>query len=362
MPEQLTPLRTVQVGDLEVTMATTDELRAEAKRLLAEAAELRARATRLRGEAVAVLVEAGMMLVAGAREWESLAPEAAAQLEEAARAIKVMEEQDGGLDAAAEETRSGLASLFSRKKKAPVESDEARRAGEERALALRVTLAELGRSYGDRLPAATPAYTRALNLEEQSAADIDKVPALQAAARALADEATDREASRAALGFDARHTAALLMVTPPPPVESPLALRGSEQAYLVEAAELGRRKNMSSPAEVADGMDFPVGRTGVPYQLGMYRSRPIPQDTITRLDTGKLVVTNERLGFVGPMKSFSCPLTGLLQVVQFTDGLTLLREGRDHADVLLTPAASRILFYINWAMQPPGGPGASTGD
>ena len=152
----------------------------------------------------------------------------------------------------------------------------------------------------------------------------------------------------------------MLQETPPQPVQSPLALRGEEKAFLVEPAELGRQKTAASPNSASEGLAFPIVETGVPYRVGTYRSQPIPQDSVTKLGAGAFVVTDQRLGFIGQLKSFSFPLSGLLQVEQYKDGLTLLREGRDHADVLLTPAASRILFYINWVLQrspgstPPG--------
>ena len=68
------------------------------------------------------------------------------------------------------------------------------------------------------------------------------------------------------------------------------------------------------------------------------------------LGPGIFVVTNQRLGFVGKLKSFSFPLGDLSSVEQYQDGLSMQREGRDNADVVLGAGASRILFYINWAL------------
>jgi hypothetical protein len=350
------PLKTVRVGDLTVTMATGPELRAEAARRSEEAESLMKSAAKIRSDAISMLVESGMILVARAGEWSKSQPEAAPQLADAMRAIKVIDDQDGGFDPNAGRGRGGISGLFSRKK-APAETDEARQAREERNAALRVILAELGRAYGGLLPAVAQSQARALALEHQAVTDRERATRLQAEAADLDREAGHRDAAVAAMGFDAVHTAALLQETPPPPVETPLALRGDEKAFLVEAAELARQKTAANPNAAAGGLPFPVEETGVPYRVGTYRSQPIPQDSLTKLGAGTFVVTSERLGFVGTLKSFSFPLSGLLQVEQFKDGLTLLREGRDHADVLLTPAAGRILFYINWVLQP--APGSS---
>ncbi|HEY8740068.1 MAG TPA: hypothetical protein VIN56_05725 [Candidatus Dormibacteraeota bacterium] len=348
----MAPLTTVQLGDLTVTMAPVEDLRAEAARRAEAAADLVISASKLRADAISMLVEAGMILVARTGEWASSQPDAVMPLEDAARMIRVIDEKDGGLSGVAASSRSGLAALFSRKQKAPEESPEARQAREERGAQLRVVLSELGRSYGAVLPSVASSQAKALNQEQQAASDRERARNLEDDARELRVEAARREAGIAALGFDAVHTAAQMELTPPAPVTSPLVLRGQEMALLAEAAQLGRLK---APAGgEPQGLRFPVEQTGIPYAVGSYRGQPIAQDGWQKFGPGTFVVTNQRLGFVGKLKSFSFPVSDLVRVEQFSDGLTLLREGRDHADVLLTPSASRVLFYINWVLRPRG--------
>ncbi|MDQ6747144.1 MAG: hypothetical protein M3010_03430 [Candidatus Dormibacteraeota bacterium] len=352
MPAPDAPFPSVKVGDLPVTLATGEELRAGVQQRTDEAGRLVASASRLRMDAIAVLVEAGMILVARAGEWASGEPAVAAQLADATRAIKLIDDHDGGAPSAAARPRLGLSGILGRGRKASAETSQSRQAREERGAGLRVILAELGRTHGARLPAVAAAQARAIQLEQQASADLERARALDAEAAPMAAEAEQREASIAAMGFDAVYTAARLALDPPAPIDSPLALRGTEKAYLVEVAELARQKAAATPASLAEGLAFPVAQTGIPYRVGTYRARAIPQASLARLGSGVIVVTDQRLGFVGDLKSFSFALDTVVAVEQSRDGLTLLREGRDHADVLLTPAASRVLFYVNWVMQP----------
>jgi hypothetical protein len=299
---------------------------------------------------VARLAEAGLVLVARAGDWSGAHPTAANQLADVQRMIKVIDQLDGGFDADDGKKRKGLSGLFARNR-APVEEPEARQAREERGSQLRVMLAELGRSYGEVLTAVSAAHEKAMALEAQSADDGSAAARVEALARELRQQADTRERAATEMGFDALALAASFRSVPPATVDSPLALRAGEHAYLVEPAELARDK---SPAVLPKEMpitNFHAYTSGIRYRVGVRREGALKPDSLSALGPGSFVVTNQRLGFVGKLKSFAFPLQSLVHVEQYHESLALVREGRDHADVVLTPAASRILFYINYVLQ-----------
>lgn len=346
------PFETVELEDALVSMATVEQLRKEADSLQHEAEGLTAAATRSRSDAVARLAEAGLVLVARARDWAPAHPTAKNQLVDVNRTIKTIDELDGGLDRDDSKKRSGLSGLFGRNR-APVEDPETRQAREERSAQLRVMLAELGRSYGEALPAVAVAHEKAMAMESQSADDGAAASRLETSARDMRQEADTRERAAAEMGFDALALAATFRSLPPATVESPLALRSGERACLVEPAELAREKKPVVLPTQLPMTNFHTYTTGIRYRIGVRRDGTLKPDSLSPLGPGTFVVTNQRLGFVGKLKSFAFPLDSLVHAEQYAGSLALVREGRDHADVVLTPSASRILFYINYVLQLP---------
>ena len=59
--------------------------------------------------------------------------------------------------------------------------------------------------------------------------------------------------------------------------------------------------------------------------LGMYRAEP----------GGRLVVTNKRVIFSGPRKNVSFPVSKILEVHEYTDGLSINREGKQKTEYYL---------------------------
>lgn len=340
-------MRTVELAESTVTMATVEELRAEARDLEQEAEAIAATAAKLRADAVARFVEAGMILLGRPAEWSNGYPEAAIPLANAMRMIKTIDASPEVVDAA---KRRGVGGLFGRSR-APGETSEERRDREERDSRLRVMLTELGRAFGTALPAVAQVHGKAIYMEERAASTQAEVDNLLVRAQALKAEADLRETATTNMGLDALYTAAQLQGTEPPAVKSPLDLRAGERAYLSQPADLARQKTVASTGAGTQGRAFPASQTGIPYIVGSYRAQSVKTEELARLGTGAFVVTNQRLGFVGDLKSFSFPLAGLRHAVQYNDGLLLMREGRENGDVLLTTSAGLVLFYINFALQ-----------
>ncbi|MGI8608044.1 MAG: hypothetical protein ACR2MY_02265 [Candidatus Dormibacteria bacterium] len=340
-------MRTVKLAESTVTMAPVDELRAEARRLEQEAELLATTAAKLRTDAIARFVEAGMILVGRPGEWADSHPQAAAPLADAMRAIKAMDDLAA---AGPGDKKGGLGGLFGRRKTASETPDE-RQAREERGSQLRVMLAELGRSFGTTLPAVAQVHGKAEYMETRASTTQVEVDALLGRVRALNQEAELRDTATGEMGIDALFTAAQLTVSGPPEISSPLDLRVGERAYLARPAELARQKTAASTGAGTQGLSFPMAKTGIPYLVGSYRGQSLKAGELAKLGSGQFVVTNQRLGFVGDLKSFSFPLSSLRHVVQYNDGLLLMRDGRENGDVLLTGSAGLVLFYINYVLQ-----------
>ena len=341
---QETALRTIELAEATVTLATVEELHAEAGRLEAEAGTLAEAAARLRTDAVARFVEAGLILAGRPGEWSPAHPDAAAPLADAMAMIKAIDDA-----AAVAEAQKKGGGLFGRRK-APPETAEERQAREERGSQLRVMLSELGRAFGTALPAVEQVHQRARDMEGQASANQAAADDLQGRARRLREEARLRAEATAQMGIDALLTAAQLQLAQPEVPKSPLDLRAGERAFLVQPADLARQKAAASTGAGTSGLTFPSSQTGIPYLVGSYRAQALKAEDLAKLGTGSFVVTNQRLGFVGDLKSFSFPLASLRHVVQYNDGLLLMREGKENGDVLLTGSAGQILFYINYAL------------
>ena len=178
-------MRTVQLAESTVTMASVGELRAEARGLEQEAEAIVATAAKLRADAEARFVEAGMILVGRPTEWSAGHRKATIPLANAVRMIKAI---DDSAEAAGTAKRGGLGGLFGRNT-ARVETREERLDREERGSQLRAVLAELGRAFGTALPAVAQVHGKAVYMDDRAATTQAKADELLARAHALKQEA-----------------------------------------------------------------------------------------------------------------------------------------------------------------------------
>jgi len=215
------------------------------------------------------------------------------------------------------------------------------------------------------LDVVRPTRAQAADMEVRAAADLARAKRLQRSAEALSAEAAHRDEALRDLGFDAPLEAATLQRSGPQVGHSPLLLRGDEVLYLVQPAELARDRGFASSDSRATSAGAagstraaaPLQVTGVPFTVGDRLRRPLPRESLSMFGAGEFVVTDQRLGFVGKLKSFSFPLADVARIDHYDDGLWLLREGRDNPDVVISAGAGRILFYINWVLTRAAGKG-----
>jgi hypothetical protein len=71
---------------------------------------------------------------------------------------------------------------------------------------------------------------------------------------------------------------------------------------------------------------------------------------IRQIDQGTLVLSNQRLVFIGAAKSTSTPLLKLLHVEVYTDGLGVFQEGRENPNIYLIGQPAQFMLYVNFLL------------
>jgi hypothetical protein len=152
------------------------------------------------------------------------------------------------------------------------------------------------------------------------------------------------------LGFDALWTAAWLQRNEPPAIESPVAPRKDERAWLAAPATLARLATRTQWVGASQGMSFPIGHTGIRYRVGSFRGHPVESTSIKPLDSGTLVLTNQRLVFVGGVRSVTIQLGHLVHAEAYTDALAVFQDRRETPDFFKLQSPQYVLFYLNYAL------------
>lgn len=171
---------------------------------------------------------------------------------------------------------------------------------------------------------------------------------LAVSAKAASDELKRRTDADRDMGFDAPYLGAYLKTYGPQEVQSPLIPKRGERAALVVPATLARQQTRRQWVGGSQGVSFPIGHTGIRYRVGSFHGHPIQQQSLSNLDTGTLVVTNQRIAFIGKVKSTSIPFAKLLHVECYSDAVAVFQEGRENPDFYLTAQPKYALFMLNW--------------
>jgi len=168
--------------------------------------------------------------------------------------------------------------------------------------------------------------------------------------KAIADEIQRRQAAMKAMGFDSLYTAAWLQTHGPAPIDSPLALKPKEEAYVSVPAVLARMTTRTRYAGGSQGFSFPIGHTGIRYRVGSFSGHPVQSSSITDVDRGTLVLTNMRIAFIGNLKSVVTQLPKLVHIELYNDALSVFQEGRENPNFYKISAPQYFLFYVNWIL------------
>lgn len=332
-----------------VTLEPVEQLTAQRDQLVSQAADLDARATQLTQDAVVKERQAGAILVANREVWAT--SEHSENLAKIDRPRGQIDQVDAQLEELTSQTRQGLSGFFKRF------GDRQRRASlmkqrDQLATQVGAALKELA-EHAPRttVPEADDLLSAARNERAQGAQLRDQRQAQEAATEALSDEIRRRDDAINKLGFDALWTAAWLQSHEPPAIASPVTLKRGEVAWVSVAAVLSRQTTRTQFTGSSQGLSFPIGHTGVRYRVGSFRGHPIQTTTLKDLDSGSLVLTNQRLVFIGRVRSVTAGLGHIVHVEAYTDALGVFQDRRETPDFFKLKAPHYVLFYINYALE-----------
>lgn len=339
-----------QVIDTEggpVTLIDLAALRARADSLQKESDTAAQEAESLRSLAESLWEQVGEDLIASRDKWTPT-PDTTALTEQARSIGDQIAKDDAELESRHAMEHGGLSGLAFK-----VGSwNETRRLSDERShldsqrLTLLAQIARLNSQVpleekGPIRDQAVAAESQTRELERQAATDAT-------AAAAAKDELKRRTDAEHDLGFDAPYLAAHLKAYGPQDVESPLILKRGEHACWAAPATLARQQTRTQWVGGSQGFSFPIGHTGIRYRVGSYHGHPIQQQFLGKLAAGTLVITNQRIAFIGEAKSTNIPLAKLLHVECYSDAVAVFLEGRENPDFYLTAQPRYALFMINW--------------
>jgi len=354
IPTDHTP-RIQTLADGRVTLLPLEQVQALATSGAAECLDLQKRAGASRAAVDEKLADAGAALVESRTDWHGTQPDS----ELVASAIALVDQlraDEGSLEALEQHRPTGLKHLvqpfthYGRELRS-VSADRAQASAK-----LRPILIQLAQQAPATTVASADGLRRDAQALQQQAAGIEQLIATkQAALNELMSEITHRLEVTKQYGFDALLTLGSLEAYGPQPVQSPLVLKKGEQAYLSWPAALARHVSKTTFVGGSQGMSFPIGHTGIRYRLGTFRGHPVTQDVIRRIDDGTLVLTNQRLVFIGASKSTSTSLPKLLHVEVYTDGLGVFQEGRENPNIYLIGQPGQFMLYVNFLLSRAGG-------
>lgn len=345
--QQTTDWSVVQTEAGPVTLASVDALQARAAQLRDWAAKAAAGAQSLRTHADWQFAAAGSTLVARPTDWAI-----PADLQPATQQARTLTEQVAADDqqAAALKGDESSAGVFGRigvkHHEHQVEQDRSQAATQLHGL-----LVSIARSAPpSTFPEADQQRKVAFDLEAQAGQVDAQIQSAQASAQACDDEVVHRHDAIKAMGFDSLYEAARLKTSGAQPVDSPLILKAGEQAYLSVPATLARMTTRTHYAGRSSGFSFPIGHTGIRYRVGSFRGEPVQQQSLTQLDTGTFVLTNQRLAYVGRTKSTSVALDKVMHFEIYNDALSVAREGKENPDFYLMSNPKYAAFLLNWVL------------
>jgi hypothetical protein len=348
MPDGAAKAQIVQLDDGPITLSLLPDLEAMRNAANVQIRQLESQAAATAAEAQDKLADAGAILVPRHAEWTQTAEEAPL-IDQAQQFIQAIDaaDADGALIAA--RPHQGISGFFkSFGDKSDLKKEQTGRA--QLAEQLKALLAQVGATAKSSIPDVTQLQDEAGALTKHSQSLAEEGTRRSAEVNAVSAEIQRRRESIKQLGFDALYTTAYLKAFGAPPMTNPLVAKRGEQPYLVQPATLARQATKTQFVGGSQGFSFPIGHTGIRYRVGSYRGHAVQQNFIAHLDQGSLVITNQRVAFVGGVKSVSINLEKILHVEVYKDAIAVFREGKEAPDFFLTAQPQMALFYLNYVL------------
>jgi predicted nucleic acid-binding Zn-ribbon protein len=346
-------LASVETDDGLITVASLESLQQNAKALASHLENLAAQIDAARVHVASAQANAGWVLTAHANEWQ---PGDRAARVDAARGLGVvvstLEQNIADVRA---RPHHGLGGLL-RSAKDSHESKDL----EQKLLSAQAELGQRYRAIVELLEPPTGLQEADALLHEAREAEAQvsdlktKHDSASAELNTMSDEIKRRKEVESKLGFDALGVEADLKVNGIRPVQTSLVLKPKEVAAVEVIATLCRFKTKTEFVGGSHGVSIPLGH-GFRYRVSSFRGHPVQSEYLAHLDTGKLIVTNKRLVFLGDKREVSIPIAKLLQVEPYSDALGIAREGKETKEIYLVSNPAYVLLFLHWVISQQAG-------
>jgi hypothetical protein len=345
---QITQPRVIDTPDGPVTQAPVESLEQTVSYEQGAAQELSNQIAHLQNEVLALQSRAGSILALHQKEWAS--SDRAARIAVAQGMEAIVTTLEESITQLQQQPHQGLGGFVrGLKDKHDIESLETK---------LRSAKTELDNGYravADELDPPT-GVTEADTLLTQIKSNVAQASELTARQKDITDstsrlkeEIARRKAAVATLGFDAPAVQADLIMNGLHPIQTSLVMKRDEIAVVQTPASLCRYRTRTQYVGGSQGISIPLGR-GFRYRISGFRSTPVRVESLVNVDSGTLVVTNQRLVFLGSKKDVATPIAKLLQIEGFSNALGIGREGKESRDIYLLTHPAYIALYLQWVV------------
>jgi hypothetical protein len=336
----------VQTDDGPVTVAALEYLEQIAATKTKRVEQLGSQAADAEKQSADAMAQAGWQLIAHQAEWKST--DWAGRIDAARGLGQLVANLQQQISEVSARPHQGLGGVFHR----VTDSQELNRLKKQ----LDSTGAELDNRYRDvaagvepstGIPEADQLLRRAADLRGQASALAAEKEGVSRDLMSLNSEIARRKDVIKELGFDALGTHADLDVNGIRPISTNLVLKSKEIAAFEAPATLCRWATRTQYVGGSHGVSIPLGH-GFRYRVSSFRGHPVQSQSLTRVDTGQLVVTNQRLVFMGSKKDVSTPVAKVIHLEPYSDAVGIGREGKESRDVYLVPQPARLMLYLQW--------------
>ena len=352
IPEVISPTpvsaQEVETEDGPVTVTTIEYLEGLSAQKQLALKQLGDEVKQLEGETAEMEVQAGRVLTAGSGALSST--DRMPGIEAAQGLERLVSNLDHSVAETAARPHHGIGGL--------IQSVRDKHEGAELVSQLESAKSELNNRYravADGLAPPTglaeaDALLAQLGSKRSAITDLtSKLQELTVELKRMTDELKRRKDVQTSLGFDALGLQADLIANGLRPISANLVLKPKEIAVASSPATLCRYKTRTQYVGGSHGLSIPLGH-GFRYRVSSFRGHPIQTDVLSQLDQGTLVITNQRLVFLGAKRDVSTPVAKLLQVEPFSNGIAVSREGKESRDIYLLPRPAYSLLYLQWVV------------
>jgi predicted nucleic acid-binding Zn-ribbon protein len=339
---------TVQTEDGLITVGSLESLQQDADELARRETNLLSQIEALRVQAASAQAKAGWLLSGQQASWQS--GDRTARIDAArglGQLVSSLEQSIADIRARPHHGLGGLIQGAKDSHESKSLEEKLRSAQDELNLRYRAVVDRLEPTTG--VPGADALLLEASQAEAQVRDLTATHDAMSIEVRRVADEIKRRKDVVSNLGFDALGLEAELKVNGIRPIQTTLVLKPREVAAVEVPATLCRFKSKTEFVGGSHGVSIPLGH-GFRYRVSSFRGHPVQSEYLAHLDTGKLIVTNTRLVFLGTKREVSTPIAKLLQIEPYADALGIAREGKETKEIYLVPNPAYVIQYLQWVI------------